>query len=225
MFSPLQGRFLSMDPRSPDGVDILYDNPFAYARNNPANLTDPSGRGPDDVANPEINRHALRRIAPGQCRIGTHCWTVRRPDYDFGRSVGTHCGLTVYQGDTKFHWIDGLPMQVGSTTCVQFTRPLFIPDVKEPSGEMLRATEMGPWFYTDADCDCVLNYYSTFNKAPCTPYYALFCNSNWALKCMIERCNLHITWKNDKKPEGYDCDQLYKDQSCNTWKRAPNACP
>jgi hypothetical protein len=46
MFNPGTGRFLSIDPRSPDGVDLLYEHPFVYARNNPVNLTDPSGLQP-----------------------------------------------------------------------------------------------------------------------------------------------------------------------------------
>ncbi|HLW64212.1 MAG TPA: RHS repeat-associated core domain-containing protein [Gemmataceae bacterium] len=43
MFNPVTGRFLSVDPRSPDGVDLLYEHPFVYARNNPVNWVDPTG--------------------------------------------------------------------------------------------------------------------------------------------------------------------------------------
>lgn len=46
MYSPIQGRFLSRDPRQPHGADILYEHPFAYAQNSPTNHVDPSGLQP-----------------------------------------------------------------------------------------------------------------------------------------------------------------------------------
>jgi hypothetical protein len=44
MYDPTQGRFLSMDPLPRNGIDILYEHPFVYARNNPTNRVDPSGQ-------------------------------------------------------------------------------------------------------------------------------------------------------------------------------------
>jgi hypothetical protein len=44
MYDPTTGRFLSLDPTSANGVDILFEHPFIYARNNPVNRIDPSGR-------------------------------------------------------------------------------------------------------------------------------------------------------------------------------------
>jgi hypothetical protein len=52
MYDPTIGRFLSIDPASPNGVDILYEHPFVYARNNPVNLIDPSGRQPQNAGPP-----------------------------------------------------------------------------------------------------------------------------------------------------------------------------
>ncbi len=37
MYDPAIGRFLSMDPPSANGVDVLFEHPFVYARNNPVN--------------------------------------------------------------------------------------------------------------------------------------------------------------------------------------------
>jgi len=58
MYQPTLGRFTSRDPLDDGGVDILHDNnwfgqrldamrehPYAYARGNPVNYTDPSGFG------------------------------------------------------------------------------------------------------------------------------------------------------------------------------------
>lgn len=44
MYAGIQGRFLSRDPMPINGTPILlYQHPYAYARNNPVRWTDPSG--------------------------------------------------------------------------------------------------------------------------------------------------------------------------------------
>jgi RHS repeat-associated protein len=74
MYQPTLGRFLSRDPLSANGVDVLTDtgfygdrlaamranpwyyggnweNPYVYAKNNPTNLVDPSGLQADSITN------------------------------------------------------------------------------------------------------------------------------------------------------------------------------
>jgi hypothetical protein len=46
MYNPVQGRFLSMDPQRADGIDLLYESPFVYSKDNPVTWVDPSGRVP-----------------------------------------------------------------------------------------------------------------------------------------------------------------------------------
>jgi hypothetical protein len=46
MYHPVQGRFLSLDPMREDGIDLMYQSPFAYAANSPNNRIDPSGLFP-----------------------------------------------------------------------------------------------------------------------------------------------------------------------------------
>lgn len=84
MYHPVQGRFLSRDPLSTRGIVILYEHPYKYTRNNPANRTDPSGL---------------------LCQIAVHCYqaTSGSRESPFG---GTHCGLTVTD-DTHTFWVDG----------------------------------------------------------------------------------------------------------------------
>lgn len=51
MYDPNFGRFLSLDPPSPNRADILYEHPFVYSRNNPVNRVDPSGHWSEPCKN------------------------------------------------------------------------------------------------------------------------------------------------------------------------------
>jgi hypothetical protein len=62
MFDPGLGRFLSMDPRSSDGADLLFEHPFVYVKNNPVNRSDPSGLG--------SNSAEVCEKYKGCCRMG-----------------------------------------------------------------------------------------------------------------------------------------------------------
>jgi hypothetical protein len=185
MYQPTLGRFLSRDPLSENGVDVLTDtgfysnrlaamsadpwfyggnweHPYVYARNNPVRYTDPSG---------------LR------CQIEVHCSPVKR----FGFTLGTHCGLNISdgQGNTS---LDG---SGGGTNQIL---------LNENYGNM------GPYRdFPDSVCSCLRNYVAQFNaqKIPRTHTQG---NSNWTLYCMVAHCGLSINWHGASPQIGYQPD-------------------
>jgi RHS repeat-associated protein len=73
MYDPATGRFLSRDPFPGLATSPMSQNPYAYAHNNPVNLTDPSGM------NPAVGAAAVACLANPACVIvvgatGTYLW-------------------------------------------------------------------------------------------------------------------------------------------------------
>ena len=99
-YDPAQGRFLTRDPFA--GVLNLPQtlNPYAYATNNPVNLTDPSGLDPLDEAWRQTFRDTYRREPLWQDRL-LRLYSLAYPEeWDSSRfyrysSVGPHVGLYI----------------------------------------------------------------------------------------------------------------------------------
>jgi len=216
MYQPTLGRFLSRDPLSANGVDVLTDagfygnrlaamrgnpwyyggnreNSYAYARNNPVNWIDPSGR---------------------ICQIGIHCYSASG-DISGSGGVGTHCGLTVTDNTHTF-WIDG-----------QWKNGVTIHYDRHPRPEY-NPTEYPQSPFPDSVCTCLKNYATTFNSAK-LPYDASCGNSNWAANCMAKQCNISVTWGSGA-PLGWNCQECAR-YICDRWgericvEMAPKKCP
>ncbi len=192
MYQPTLGRFLSRDPLSENGVDVLTDtgfysnrlaamsadpwfyggnweHPYVYARNNPVRYTDPSGL---------------------KCQIAVHCSPVVR----LGITLGKHCGLNISddQGNTS---LDG--SGCGTNQIL----------LDENYGKV------GPYRdFPDSVCSCLRNYVAQFNaqKIPRTHTQG---NSNWTLYCMVSHCGFSINWHGASPPIGYE-----RNGACSSYK-------
>jgi hypothetical protein len=192
MYQPTLGRFLSRDPLSENGVDVLTDtgfyshrltamrdnpwyyggnweNPYVYGKNNPVKLVDASGL---------------------LCEIDVHCYPAISEVS--GGFVGTHCGLTITDA-THTYWIDGQWQSDG----------LRIRGNRTPrTNYTVRQSEKAN--FADSVCKCVNDYIKTFNAAK-IPYEAVNRNSNWALKCLSAHCGIQIAW-NGNPPTGWNAE-------------------
>jgi len=200
MYQPTLGRFLSRDPLSENGVDVLTDtgfyadrlaamsakpwtyggnweHPYVYARNNPTRYVDPSGL---------------------KCQIAVHCSSVVR----FGITLGTHCGLNISddQGNTS---LDGVGGDVNQIVLNQ------------------NFGKVGPYVnYPDSTCKCLRDYVSQFNAAKARRTQTQG-NSNWALYCMVHHCWFSIDWGRSSPPIGYKPDGACSEEICLTGMDPP----
>jgi RHS repeat-associated protein len=217
MYQPTLGRFLSRDPLSANGVDVLTDTgfyaerlaamranpwyyggnwepPYVYARNNPVTWIDPSGL---------------------ICQIGIHCYAASSDSSGSG-GVGRHCGLTVTD-DTHTFWIDGEWKNGLRIRCDKHPRPEDNP------------TEYPQSPFPNSVCACLQNYCATFNNAR-VPYWATCGNSNWALRCITKHCAINVTWGSSGAPLGWNCEECSR-YTCDWWgericvEMAPKKCP
>lgn len=80
MYQPKLGRFLSRDPMPENGVTLLspvpdmtrywQDSAYAYVRNNPVNLADPSGMDPVNQATATCKNKKWKPLKPKDCKYG-----------------------------------------------------------------------------------------------------------------------------------------------------------
>ncbi len=215
MYDPTVGRFLSMDPRSDNGVEVLYEHPFVYAQNNPVNLVDPDGQRPMIQSSlwqmkPRFLAKKAVQLPRSTCEISVHCYKAQWPS---GSRWGWHCGLTVYDGSSPGKVVvtsyDG---QQGPGGCI------VIQDGGPKWRDIEGSYEMGRKSFTPDQCACIRRQAIKFNetstgKGGCIPYQLLTCNSNYALNCLIRTCKLNFVWSH--KPVGYDCLE------CVRWEFVP----
>ena len=196
MYQPTLGRFLSRDPLSENGVDVLTDtgfysdrlaamsanpwtyggnweHPYVYARNNPIRYVDPSGL---------------------KCQIAVHCWSVKR----LGVTLGTHCGLNISDGQGSAT-LDG---SGGDTNEIL---------LGENFGRVGKYVN-----FADSTCKCLRNYVNEFNAAK-VPRTHTEGNSNWTLYCMVHHCGFSIDWGGHSPPIGYRPDGACKRSKCTVY--------
>jgi hypothetical protein len=105
MYQPTLGHFLSRDPLSENGVDVLtdagfyadrlaamranpwhyggnYENPYLYVRNNPTNRVDPSGWGSGDAQRNPI------QLPPSMQGCKCRCESLSTPEEFFNQHPG-----------------------------------------------------------------------------------------------------------------------------------------
>jgi hypothetical protein len=119
---------------------------------------------------------------PGSCYVELYCqrW-----------GAGTHCGWSIREGDTSVYY-DGAPAKFppGFYTCMTVTSRTVGPFGRDPNLRHAPGFRV-IWRETFLDrrvCNYVRNYMQRFRSAPCVRYRALFCNSNFAFRCIQERC-------------------------------------
>ena len=209
MYQPTLGRFLSRDPLSANGVDVLTDtgfyaerlaamranpwyyggnceHPYVYARNNPLQYADPKGLG--------------TTLKSDKCVI--ELWCVELAG---GLGFTTHCGVEISdsKGSEKFH--------VFNKTCKLYDeRPRPI-----TSGPYQRKATFGGT--TPADCECIRRFADLINTEAAAgklPYSAIpgndacggspTCNSNYTAKCLLANCGFAIKWPFLGTPIGWN---------------------
>jgi RHS repeat-associated protein len=100
-YSPVTGRFMSMDPANGDVIDSLSQHRYAYAAGNPVNLKDPTGKGFEEVGQllsgitPAGLVIATLQTAAAACFAGTVVPVL-------GMAVITASGGEVYDVQTPF---------------------------------------------------------------------------------------------------------------------------
>ena len=209
MYQPTLGRFLSRDPLSADGVDVLLSNgwfdeqmtemrnQYGYVSNSPVNYVDPNGMRQQPTKAPTGPAAA----APGTCMIGVHCGSVW-----LGGVIPTlnmHCGFTITDATGATYLLDGAAIDHWPID------RLLIKLLYEPSGFVWDFPAKQKSFPSSV-CACLLSYALKFTAAKKT--YDPFCgNSNWALRCMVDNCGLKLTFNSFDPPLGYDC------QECVQW--------
>src|SRR5262249_35501985 len=114
MYDPVLGRFLSRDPLLIPRTAAT-TNPYAFAMNDPVNMTDPSGRDPEEdpvevVENPDkMPVKAGGTDTEGPCAGDPYCIAVvadKQPD----GATGTSGGATAPQLDIAIQAIGGFPV-------------------------------------------------------------------------------------------------------------------
>lgn len=199
MYTPHVGRWLSQDPAGfVDGP-----NRYLYVANNPTRRLDPSGMEQDGTGG----------VVDGQpCRIAIHCWQVEDPFFGFG--IQKHCGLTVNcpsLGGTV--WVDGGPtgdFPFFGDALISWQPPDTFPGRPNPPYHPHGFIERPFVDYDPAVGKCLKEYAAVFTAAK--PNYELISeNSNWALRCMTEKCGVKVDYP-PKKPRGWDC------QKCLEWR-------
>jgi hypothetical protein len=222
MYQPSLARFQSRDPLSGNGIDLLTDTGFHS--NRLAAMRD----DPRMFAQNREHKFAYARNNPSnrvdpsglRCQIGIHCYSASSASSGSG-GLGRHCGLTVTD-DTHTFWIDGQWINGLRIHYDRHPRPEYDPNEYEHTA------------FSDSVCACLKNYAPIFNNAGVS-YWFTCNNSNWALKCMTERCGIIVEWPGGP-PTGWECDVCvewehpwcegpgrFKAPRCKRW--APKKCP
>ncbi len=203
IYEPETGRWGSLDLLFSDGF-----NRYLYAKNRPTSLIDPNGL---------------------KCQIALHCWDVKVALFTIGR----HCGFTIKSDLFPFAgevWVDGLPRKTGGF--FGFFGRTWLEIVTGVTPEAAKVAkppnywESGFGDFNDSVCRCLSRYIDRWNKKE-VPYAndGNGVNSNCALRCMAEECNIELTWNNE--PTGFRCNYceefcLDNDTGllfCNSWTR------
>ena len=182
MYQPTLGRFLSRDPLSENGVDVLTDtgfysdrlaamnadpwyyggnweNPYVYARNNPVNLVDPSGLWA---------LHCRRLAGVVWATFQIHCWV--------------ECAGTTYS----------LLNKNGTAT----------PVINDPADKGKGWIEA----FGSGRCDCIA---ANFKGESGTYQYSKDdCNSNWYAHSLLRSCDLEVP--RPSRAYGWDHCKRYK---------------
>jgi hypothetical protein len=204
------GRWLSRDPIEEKGGP----NSYASLANDAVRRTDMLGQYPNPSRPDPGPPNRITTPPTGsfpKCRIALEC----APTF----SGVDHCGLVIDTGNGVY----GLHGSGGTFNWWWLTPA-------SPSD----AT--GSWTDNPSSaCECLFANITSWNGLN-VPRDTLCANSNWNLKCALQKCSPQIEWGSQKKPLGFNCMECIKSGSriggdptmsstmcCLEWREKP--CP
>jgi RHS repeat-associated protein len=158
-------------------------NLFEFVANDPVSRRDTLGRFPNPISPPTPPPNNINPPPTGpfsKCDIGLQCETVV-----LGQ---THCGLVIDTGSGVYD-MDGS----GGTINQIYLVPGSTSDATGPMTS-----------YPSSVCECLLGRIQSWNQRK-VPRCNTCQNSNWSLKCALNKCGLTVNWGSRPVPLGYNC--------------------
>jgi RHS repeat-associated protein len=174
------GRWLNRDPKGEGGGVNIY----VFVNNDGVGKVDKLGEVPWAPEPPPSNAVTPQGPFPS-CKIAVKCtWATA-----FGIPIPfKHCGLVIDTGNGVYE-MHG----TGGTINTQFMIP------------SSTSAATGPWTSQNPQvCACLVNRMATWNQLN-VPRNNMCENSNWTLKCGLNKCSANVNWGSQSKPRGFNC--------------------